>query len=66
MPLYEYRCTACGKVFELIQGVGATEAECPFCESKETKKQLSIFSGGQSSGGSGGGGGGNCIPSGGG
>lgn len=60
MPLYEYRCTKCGMTFEEIQKVGETEAECPYCESKDTEKQLSIFSGG---GQSTGGGGGSCIPS---
>lgn len=33
MPLYEYRCTACGHVFEKIQSFSAPdEKECPKCK----------------------------------
>ena len=33
VPLYEYRCTACGHVFEKIQSFNAPETmACPFCE----------------------------------
>ena len=33
MPLYEYRCTACGHSFEKIQSFSAKpETECPKCE----------------------------------
>ena len=32
VPLYEYRCTACGHVFERIQSFSAPEqSECPKC-----------------------------------
>lgn len=32
MPLYEYRCTACGHTFEKIQSFSAPdEKECPKC-----------------------------------
>ena len=34
MPLYEYRCTACGHVFEKIQSFSAPdEKSCPKCGS---------------------------------
>ena len=33
MPLYEYRCTACGYSFEKIQNFSAKpETECPKCQ----------------------------------
>ena len=33
MPLYEYRCTACGYSFEKIQNFSAQpETECPKCQ----------------------------------
>jgi putative FmdB family regulatory protein len=33
LPLYEYRCTACGYSFEKIQNFSAKlEAECPKCQ----------------------------------
>ncbi|AXC11324.1 hypothetical protein ACPOL_1988 [Acidisarcina polymorpha] len=33
MPLYEYRCTACGHRFEKIQSFSAPdEKECPVCK----------------------------------
>ncbi len=35
MPLYEYRCTACGYSFEKIQNFSAKpETECPKCQGK--------------------------------
>ena len=35
MPLYEYRCKACGHRFEKIQSFSAPdEKECPVCEAE--------------------------------
>jgi len=31
MPLYEYRCTKCGHLFEVTHGVGATVERCERC-----------------------------------
>ncbi len=33
MPIYEYRCKACKKVFEVIQkaGEGSDDVSCPSC-----------------------------------
>ncbi len=43
MPLYEYRCKACGEVFEKM--VRWSEADrspaCPNCQSQETQKKVS-------------------------
>jgi putative FmdB family regulatory protein len=43
MPLYEYICNECGRVFEKI--VSFTEAKknpaCPDCQSQHTQKKIS-------------------------
>ncbi len=43
MPLYEYRCKACGEVFEKM--VRWSEADrspvCPKCQSQDTQKKMS-------------------------
>jgi putative FmdB family regulatory protein len=43
MPLYEYRCKACGEVFEKM--VRWSEADrspvCPNCQSQETQRKVS-------------------------
>ena len=69
MPIYEYRCSACGTVFARLQSISAAAVsiECPECGGKETERLVSTFaagpttsSAGSSSGGSpscGGGGG---------
>jgi len=46
MPIYEYRCRKCNKVFSALQKVGTTEKDtvCPECDSKDVKKLLSAFS----------------------
>ena len=31
MPTYEYRCTGCGRQFEIVHGVGATVETCERC-----------------------------------
>lgn len=43
MPLYEYRCRKCGKVFTFLVGVVAdnTEPYCPKCGSTDLKKLIS-------------------------
>ena len=42
MPIYEYRCDACGKDFERFVQMGATAVACPGCESGNVKRTLSI------------------------
>lgn len=45
MPIYEFRCSQCGKEFEtLVLRSGDEAVNCPVCGSKETKKILSAFS----------------------
>jgi putative FmdB family regulatory protein len=67
MPIYEYRCSACGAEFSRIQrvGAGAEGVTCPQCESTEVERLLSSFASGSSSGsGAAGGGGGHACGSG--
>jgi putative FmdB family regulatory protein len=41
MPIYEYRCTACGDAFEaLVRGDEA--AVCPACGSADLERQTSL------------------------
>lgn len=53
MPLYEYRCDACGRTFEELRSSSEADApiECPSCDSRRTARKLSSFaaSGGASS-----------------
>lgn len=41
MPLYDYRCTACDKTFELLVKVSSVPA-CPTCGSQHLEKQVSL------------------------
>jgi putative FmdB family regulatory protein len=45
MPLYEYKCRACGAKFEILQRVGgdASGLACPQCGGTEVAKQFSTF-----------------------
>ncbi len=44
MPIYEYRCTACGNDFELTRPVSQSSdpASCPKC-GKGAEKLVSVF-----------------------
>jgi len=46
MPIYEYRCRKCGKVFEKFQKIseGGDHLTCPSCGGKKPEKLLSSFS----------------------
>lgn len=45
MPIYEYKCTKCGYVFEAFQRMGAdgSELNCPVCNAAKPKKLFSSF-----------------------
>ena len=47
MPIYEYRCAACGERFEVLQrlGEGGAGLSCPRCGHSEVDKQFSTFAG---------------------
>jgi putative FmdB family regulatory protein len=42
MPIFEYRCEACGHRFEAIL-FGEQTPECPKCHTEKLEKQLSTF-----------------------
>lgn len=54
MPMYEYRCDACGRTFEELRSSSEadTTIECPSCQSLRTARQLSRFASGAGSSGS--------------
>jgi putative FmdB family regulatory protein len=43
MPLYEYRCQACGHDFEILRGLHDKDEDvvCPKCGEKKAQKLLS-------------------------
>jgi putative FmdB family regulatory protein len=45
MPLYEYRCDACSKGFEMLRRMSEADhgVACPACASRKVKRQLSSF-----------------------
>jgi len=44
MPIYEYRCSKCGKTFEALQSISAPHiTKCIYCQGK-TKKIVSLSS----------------------
>ena len=54
MPIYEYKCSKCGKTFEhLAKSFSESPPKCPKCGAQHSKKQLSAFSTAVASGGDG-------------
>lgn len=45
MPLIEYRCSQCARVFErlLTRAEGANDADCPDCGQHSGKRLVSLF-----------------------
>jgi putative FmdB family regulatory protein len=54
MPIYEYHCSRCRKVFEKLhrEGDDAAELKCPHCGEDEVQRILSSFSSFFAAGGS--------------
>ncbi len=48
MPIFEYKCSKCSAVFELLVR-GSEKPECPKCKSKRVKKLVSSFGVGKAS-----------------
>jgi putative FmdB family regulatory protein len=43
MPIYEFACSQCGTVFELMRKIGdRTEVACVQCASTQTQQQISL------------------------
>jgi putative FmdB family regulatory protein len=43
MPLFDYKCRACGHTFEHLTR-GGNEPSCPQCNAADVEKLLSMFS----------------------
>jgi putative FmdB family regulatory protein len=43
VPIYEYRCSACGSEFELLVSGSAGPPACPECHTGEVKRRFSLF-----------------------
>ncbi len=46
MPTYEFACLKCEKPFTLLMSISEyekRELQCPACESKEVKQQITAF-----------------------
>ena len=44
LPIFEYECSKCKKLFELLVSRGGSQVvECPFCSSREVTKLFSSF-----------------------
>ena len=42
MPIYDYKCKACFRIFEISKGMNENvDVICPFCESKDTHRVFS-------------------------
>ncbi|NIQ38114.1 MAG: zinc ribbon domain-containing protein [Proteobacteria bacterium] len=46
MPIYEYRCKACGHIFEMIRGTNEEDGGllCPACHRRGVERLMSSFS----------------------
>ena len=43
MPMYEYRCAACGRDFERYVATTGAAVACPACASADVRRRLSVF-----------------------
>jgi putative FmdB family regulatory protein len=49
MPIYEYRCAACGERFDrLTSQADRAQVRCPRCEGRRVERLLSTFAVGKS------------------
>jgi len=47
MPVYEFECKACKKIFSLVMPVieaGKRKISCPHCDHTKTRQIISVFS----------------------
>jgi putative FmdB family regulatory protein len=45
MPIYEFKCKDCGKVFSKLVFNNANKVECPDCKSENVDKLISSIAG---------------------
>lgn len=59
MPMYEYRCEACGQTYEQLRRMSEADSnlQCPHCGSTQVERQVSACAIGGCGGGAGAGGG---------
>jgi putative FmdB family regulatory protein len=43
VPIYEFRCDACGELFEALVDAGTESAECRACGAEGAERVLSAF-----------------------
>ena len=43
MPLYEFKCEDCGRLFEKLVSRVDSKVACTHCKSESVKKQFSVF-----------------------
>ena len=43
MPLYEYKCQACGHRFEVLMLNASQTVECPQCAARDVERLISMF-----------------------
>jgi putative FmdB family regulatory protein len=43
MPIFEFKCAACGNEFETLVRSSSPASECPACHSADLDKKLSTF-----------------------
>ncbi len=45
MPIYEYKCKACGQSFEKLSSIAEKDSGkvCPFCGKRASEKLISSF-----------------------
>jgi putative FmdB family regulatory protein len=43
MPLFDFRCRACGQLFETLVRPNTGAPSCPNCKSADLEKQLTTF-----------------------
>ncbi|MDR2200200.1 MAG: zinc ribbon domain-containing protein [Deltaproteobacteria bacterium] len=43
MPIYEFKCLGCGRVYEELVFKSSQEIRCPGCGSEKSEKLLSSF-----------------------
>jgi putative FmdB family regulatory protein len=44
MPIYEYKCNACGRQFEYLVLPSTPKAECPKCHGQDLQQLISLCS----------------------